>query len=66
MHQILCSKLSSEEDLKGKNNMSFKKFIASVLRIALVFVLVSVFYTLGSSIMVGKLPAAESEPGLEA
>jgi hypothetical protein len=25
--QILCSKSSSAEDLKGKNNMSFKKFI---------------------------------------
>lgn len=46
--------------------MLFKKFIAYVLRIALVFVLVSVFYTLGSSIMVGKLPVAESEPGLKA
>ena len=44
--------------------MSIIKFIAYVLRIALVFVFVSVFYTLGSSIMVGKLPAAEPEPGL--
>jgi hypothetical protein len=25
--QILCSQSSSAEDLKGKNNMSFKKFI---------------------------------------
>ena len=64
--QILCSKSSSAEDLKGKNNMSIKKFIAYVLRISLFFVFVSGFYTLGSSIMVGKLPAAESEPGLEA
>lgn len=44
--------------------MSFKKFISYALRFVLIFVIVTVFFVVGSGVMAGKLPAAESEPGL--
>ena len=44
--------------------MSFKKFVSYALRFILIFVLVTVFFAVGSGVMAGKLPAAESEPGL--
>lgn len=44
--------------------MSTKKFISYALRIGLIYILVTVFFAVGSGVMAGKLPAAESEPGL--
>ncbi len=44
--------------------MSFRKFLSYALRIALIFVLVTIFYAVGSGILAGKLPTAGSEPGL--
>lgn len=44
--------------------MSFKKFVSYALRFILIYILVTVFFAVGSGVMAGKLPAAESEPGL--
>ena len=44
--------------------MSFRKFLSYALRIALIFVLVTIFYAVGSGILAGKLPTAGCEPGL--
>jgi hypothetical protein len=44
--------------------MAFKSLLSYALRITLIFVLVTVFFAVGSGVMTGKLPTAESEPGL--
>ncbi|MCB0119517.1 MAG: hypothetical protein H6634_10800 [Anaerolineales bacterium] len=44
--------------------MSFKKILSYVFRFVLIFILVTIFFAVGSGVMAGKLPAAESEPGL--
>ena len=44
--------------------MSFKKFFSYTLRFILIFILVTVFYVIGSGVLAGKLPTAGAEPGL--
>jgi len=44
--------------------MTIKKILTYALRFMLIFIIVTIFYAIGSGIMVGKLPAAVSEPGL--
>lgn len=44
--------------------MSFKKTLSYILRFILVFVLVTVFYAAGFTLLAGKLPVTESQPGL--